>query len=146
MSKENRVATQARHQDSVIGGAEINFGGAREHYFVWIREEHAGTTNLSRSGSNEHGEEQRLKGIFRPKSEIQAVFPAEDRWSQKKRSSLNLRGIFRPQSEIQAVFLAENRWSQKKCPQKTSIWASICAPVAPLSQGPGTMYPLEPLS
>ena len=26
--------TQARRQDSVTGGAEINFGGAREVYFV----------------------------------------------------------------------------------------------------------------
>ena len=32
----------------------------------------------------------------------------------KKRSSLKFRGIFRPKSEIQTVFPAENRWSPKK--------------------------------
>ena len=68
-----------------LGGAEINFGKAREVYFVGIREGHGGTRNLSQSGSNEQGEEQRFKGIFRPKSEIQAVFPAENRWSPKQK-------------------------------------------------------------
>ena len=33
--------------------------------------------NLSQSGSDEQGEEQRFKGIFRPKSEIQAVFTGD---------------------------------------------------------------------
>ena len=79
---------------------------------MWIREEHGGTRNLFQSGSNEQGEDLRLKGICRPKSQIQVVFSAENRWSPKmKRSSLILRGIFRPKSEIQAVFRAENRWS-----------------------------------
>ena len=66
--------------------------------------------------------------------------------SKKKRYSLKLQGIFRPQSEIQAVFPAENRLSPKKkkrkglhpknvmksgvSPQKTPIWASICTPIA----------------
>ena len=69
----------------------------------------------------------------------------------KKRSSLKFSGIFRPRSKIQTIFLAENRWSPKKkgfypknvmkfgvSPQKlrnyrwqTPIWASICTPVAP---------------
>ena len=62
---------------------------------------------------------------------------------KKKRSSLKLEGIFRPKSQIQAVFPVENRWSpKKKClhrnnvtksgvsPQKTLIWTSICAPEA----------------
>ena len=70
---------QARRQNSVTGGAEINFGGARAVYFVRIREGHGGTRNLSQSGSIEQGEKQRIKGIFRPKSQIQAVFPAENR-------------------------------------------------------------------
>ena len=75
-------------------------------------------------------------------------FPAENRWSpkKKKRFSTNLQEIFRPKSEIQAVFPAENGWSLKKrkkglhpknvmisgvSPQKSPIWASICTPVAP---------------
>ena len=83
--KKTLCLTQARRQDSVNGGAKINFGGVREVYFVWIREGHGGTSNLSQSGSSEQGEEQRFKGIFRPKSEIQAVFPTENRWSPKKK-------------------------------------------------------------
>ena len=33
---------------------------------------------------------------------------------RKKKSSLKFRGIFRPKSEIQIVFPAEDRWSPKK--------------------------------
>ena len=51
---------------------------------MWIRQGHGGTRNLSQPGSNEQGEDQRLKGIFQPKSELQAVFPAENRWSPEK--------------------------------------------------------------
>ena len=84
--------------------------------------------NLSQSGSDEQGEKQRFKGIFRPKSEIQAVFTGDLQKQnkgllqickgfsgrkqviskKKKRFSPNLQGIFRPKSEIQAVFPAEN--------------------------------------
>ena len=59
---------QARRQDSVTGGAEIKFGGAREVYFVWIRKGHGGTRNLSLSGSKEQGVVRKFKGIFRPKT------------------------------------------------------------------------------
>ena len=97
--------------------------------FMWIREGHEeGTKNLSQSASNEQGED------------------------QKKRSSLKFRGIFLPKSKIQTHFPAENRWFPNKkglypknfmksgvSPQKlqkygwqTSIWASICTPVAPI--------------
>ena len=72
-----------------------------------------GTRYLSQSGSNQQGEEQRFKGIFRPKSEIQALFPAKTGDFQKKRSSSQKRHEIRCQ------------------PQKTPIWASICTPVAP---------------
>ena len=99
---------------AVGGGAEINFGGAREVYFVGIREGHGGTRNLSQSGSNEQSEEQRLKGIFRPNSEIQAVFPAEDRRSTKKKG-------LPPRNVVKSGV----------SPQKTPIWASICTPIAP---------------
>ena len=108
---------------------------------MWIRGGHGGTRNLSQSGSNEQGEDLRLKRIFRPKSEIQAVFPAKNRWFKKKRSSSILRGIFWPKSKIQAVFAAKNKCSTKSnkknvmksvvSPQKTPIWDSICAPEAP---------------
>ena len=65
--------------------------------------------NLSQSGSNKQGEEQKVKGIFRPKSEIQAVFTAKNRCSPKKK-----------------VFI------QKRCQStKTLIWTSICTPEAP---------------
>ena len=68
---------QARRQDSVTGGGTrslfcLNSRGARGHEEfipVWIKQT----------------EEQKVKGIFRPKSEIQAVFPAENRWSPKKK-------------------------------------------------------------
>ena len=97
------------------GGVGRNkFWGEQEVYFVWIGEGRGGTRNLSQSGSNEQGEEQRFKRIFRPKSKIQAVFPAENWWSPKKRFSLKFQGIFRPKSLIQVVFLAECRWSPKK--------------------------------
>ena len=60
----------------------------------------------------------KLRVIFRPKSEIQALFSPEIRWSpkkkKKKRSSPKLRVIFRPKSEIQAFFSPKIRWSPKK--------------------------------
>ena len=49
---------QARRQDSVTGGAKINFGGARE---VYLCEFEKGARNLSKSGSNEQGDLQKKK-------------------------------------------------------------------------------------
>ena len=54
---------------------------------MWIRKGHGGTRNLFLSGSKEQGEVQKFKGIFWPKLEFQVIFPAENRWSPKKRSS-----------------------------------------------------------
>ena len=71
-----RCLTQARRKDSVTGGAEIKFGGARK---VYSCEFEMGMRNLSQSGLNEQGEDQKLRGIFRPKSEIQTVFTAQNR-------------------------------------------------------------------
>ena len=41
---------------------------------MWIQKGHGGTRNLSQSGSNKQGEDQKLRRIFRPKSQIQTVF------------------------------------------------------------------------
>ena len=69
---------QARRQDSVTGGAEINFGGYEK--FICVNSRGArGHEKFSQSGSNEQGEDQRFRGIFRPKSEIQMVFTAQNR-------------------------------------------------------------------
>ena len=75
LCKRNVTVEQARRQDSVTGGRN-KFWGARE---VYLCEFERGTRNLSQSGSNEQGEDERLKGIFQPKSEIQAIFTAENR-------------------------------------------------------------------
>ena len=67
---------QARRQDSVTGGgAEINFRG-HEKFILCEFERGTGAREIYPSLQ---GEEQNIKGIFRPKSEIQAVFPAEIR-------------------------------------------------------------------
>ena len=65
----------------MTGRAEINLGGHEQFILCEIERAtaHGGTRNLSQSGSNEQGEEQRFKVIFRPKSEIQAVFPTKNR-------------------------------------------------------------------
>ena len=76
---EGRTYLQARRQNSVTGGAEINFGGAREVYFCEFERGTGARENLFQSGSNEQGEDQRFRGIFRPKSETQTVFPAQNR-------------------------------------------------------------------
>ena len=55
--------------------------------------------------------------IFRPKSEVQRLFPPKFKWSpkkKKKRSSPIFRVIFRPKSEIQRLFPPKIRWSPKK--------------------------------
>ena len=76
---------------------------------MWILEGHGGTRNLSQSGSNEQGEEQKVKEILRPKSEIQAVFPAKNWWPPKKKGlywnckgfsgqNLKFKRFFRPKT------------------------------------------------
>ena len=52
---------QARRQDSVTGGAEINLKGGTGSLFMCIREGHGGTRNLFQCGSNERGEDQKIK-------------------------------------------------------------------------------------
>ena len=69
------MVNQARRQDSVTGGAEINFGG---HEKFTLCEFERGTGARERD-SNEQGEEQRSEGIFRPKLGTETVFPAENR-------------------------------------------------------------------
>ena len=55
----------------------------------------------------------KLSLIFRPKSEIQTIFPLKNKWSpkkkKKKRSSPNMSLIFRTKSEIQTLFHTESR-------------------------------------
>ena len=56
---------QAWRQYSVTGGGgRTKFWGPWE---VYLCEFERGMRNLSQSGSNEEGEDQRSKGIFRPK-------------------------------------------------------------------------------
>ena len=45
----------------------------------------------------------KLRQTFRPKPEIQTVFPPKNRWSKKKRSSPKLRRIFQPISNASSV-------------------------------------------
>ena len=92
----------------------------------------------SKTSKGFSGRNWKFKRFFRPKS--------GDLHKEKKRSSLKLQGVFRPKSEFQAVFLAKTTCSPKKkkkkglhpknvtksgvSPQKTLIWTSICAPEA----------------
>ena len=98
---------QVRRQDSVTGGAEINFGGARK---VYLCEFERGTRNLSQSQLNEQGEDQRFKGIFRPRSGIQAVFPAENRRSPKKLKKKGLHPKTVMKSGVSSQKLRKYRW------------------------------------
>ena len=50
-----------------------------------IREGHRGSRNVSQSGSNEQGEDQRFKGIFRLKSGIHAVSAKSSDLKKKKK-------------------------------------------------------------
>ena len=70
-----------------LGGRNKFWGGTRS-LFMWIREGHRSMRNLSRSGSNEQGEDQKFRVIFRSKSEIQPVFSAKNRWSPKKKKKV----------------------------------------------------------
>ena len=91
---------QARRQDSVTGGGRNKYWGGTRSLFCVNSRGARGRENFipvwikwTRWGAKSR--------IFRPKSEIQAVFLAKNRWSpKKKRSSLKLQGIFRPKSEI----------------------------------------------
>ena len=64
----------------------------------------------------------KLRLIFRPESEIQTFFFAQNqvvsKKKKKKRSSPKLRLIFRPKSEIQTFFSPKIRWSPKKKKKK----------------------------
>ena len=55
-----------------------------------IREGHGGTRNLSQSGSNDQSEDQKFRGVFLLKSEIQTAFrflrPKTGDLQKKKRS------------------------------------------------------------
>ena len=85
---------------------------------MWIREGHGGTRNLSQSGSNEQGEDQKF---------IQTFFPAQSRWSPKKKSlHWNSEGFSGRNHKF-------NHFSGRKrvISKKTPIWASICSPMAP---------------
>ena len=102
---------QARHQDSVTGGAEINFGrhekfilcelergtGAREIYPTLVQMNKVRRKNLK----GYFGRNRNFTRFFRPKT--------GDLQKKRKRSSMKFQGIFRPKSEFQAVFPAENR-------------------------------------
>ena len=57
----NVNATQARRQNSVTGGAEINFGGHEKFIYVNSRG-HGGTRGLLECGSNEKGKDKK-KGL-----------------------------------------------------------------------------------
>ena len=74
---------QARRQDSVTEGAEINFRGAREVYSCEFEKR---TRNLSQSGLKEQGEDQRFKGIFRRNRKFKRFFRPKTGDFQKKRS------------------------------------------------------------
>ena len=78
---------QARRQDSVTGGAEINFGGARE---VCLCEFERGTGNLSQSGSNKQGEDQRIKGISGRNRKFKQFFRPKTGDLQKKKKEKGL--------------------------------------------------------
>ena len=111
----------------------MNSSGAREIYPSLDQ------INKVRSKTSKgfSGRNRKFKRFFRPKSgDLQ----------KKKSSSQKLPGVFRPKSQIQADFPAKNTCSPKKkkkglhpknvtksgvSPQKTLIWTSICAPEAP---------------
>ena len=95
---------QARHQDSVTGGAEINFGGARAVFFcefergTGAREIYPSLDQVNKVRSKDS------KGFSGRKQVI-------SKKKKKKRPSLKLQGIFRPKSQIQAVFPASPKKS-----------------------------------
>ena len=108
--------TQARRQDSVTGGAEINFGGGTRSLFC-VNSKGAQKiypcldqrNKVWCENSRNFPAEIDFKWFFRPKT--------VDLQKKKKK----IQGIFRPRLEFQVVFLISS-------PQKTLIWASICAP------------------
>ena len=71
-------------------GGRKKFGGCTRRFILWMEEGHGGTKNLSQSGSNEQGEDQKFRGSFRLQSEIETFFRPKTGDLQKKRSSLKL--------------------------------------------------------
>ena len=96
------------------------FWGGRRSFFMWIREGHGGTRNLSQSGSNKEGEDQKFRRIFRLQSKIETFFRPKTGDLQKK--GLHPKNIIK--SGVIPQKLRKYRWH-------TPIWASICTPVAP---------------
>ena len=88
-TKVKYIPSQARRQDSVTGGGggggRNKFWGAREVYLCEFERGTGGTRNLSQSGSNEQGEDQKFIGIFRLKSAIEAFFRPKTGDRQKKK-------------------------------------------------------------
>ena len=70
-----------------------------------------GQEKFTQSGRNEQGEDQRFKGIFRLKSEIQTFFPAKTGDLRKKKVFTEILRDFATETGIQTVFPAENKWS-----------------------------------
>ena len=113
---------QARRQDSVTGGAEINFGGARE---VYLREFEKGTGAReiypsldqmnevkTKDSKRFSGRNQEFKRFFRPKT---------GNLQKKRKESLHPKNVMK--SGVKPKKLRKYRW-------QTPIWASICTPVA----------------
>ena len=92
--------TQARRQDSVTGGAKVNFGG-HEQFILCEFEKGTGAREIYPS----------LDPVNKVRSKDSKGFSGRKQVisTTKKRSSLKLQEIFRPKSQIQAVFPAENR-------------------------------------
>ena len=113
---------QARRQDSVTGGgAEINFGGSRG-LFMWIREGHGGTRNLSQVWNKWTSWRPKIQRDYPAEIRNSNVFfPAENRWSPKKKG-LHPKNVMK--SGVSPQKLRKYRW-------QTPTWASICTPVAP---------------
>ena len=117
---------QARRQDSVTGGAEINFGG-HEKFILCEFERGTGAREIypsldqinkvrSKTSKGFSGRNRKFKRFFRPKSEIQAVFPAKNTCSPKKKKKKGLH--------------SKNVTKSGVSPQKTLIWILIFAPEA----------------
>ena len=90
---------QSWRQDSVTGGAEIKFAGARKVYLSEFERSTGAREIYPSLDQMNKVKTKNLEGFSGPRWVI----------SEKKRSSLKFRGIFRPKSEIQIVFPAEDR-------------------------------------
>ena len=93
----------------MTGGAEINFGGAREVYLVEFergtgaREIYSSVDQMNKMKTKDSkgfsGRNRKFERFFRPKTGV----------PPQKMSLLKLQEIFRRKSEIQAFFPAENK-------------------------------------